>query len=622
MDNRIDERIENDVKHNELKIKLENVDKFNDLDSNDRTNDVMLKVEQPNDVVNKQSNSLGGIDDETNPAAAADKNSTDTVNEQSDEIKTEPLDESLANEIKQEQESAESKQQIESSNDQPSEQPATDNQQQQETDKLAEEDDANNNDHCEDYVEFAVICSFFQQFGTQIGVNHSIERLKEMLENRKKIEDSLIELHVKLLRKIKKYVNKDRWENGLVKFLYEFSHIEAWELESTGYQRISLKLKIDLLKRLLEAQFDNNQKFKGEINNIETLLLRLVPIGRDLNGNQYWYHLDEEHTLRIYREQPNQERDWKLICEDKDQFTQLIDKVENGETEICPPEPDIISSTDNEEENVVKSSAKKKKKKKGRKGKNKQINKLVNGHKEDDCSSAKECVDSDQQCSRTQTPVKEEKRKRGRKSLNRSLFTPSEAEHQEQNEINVSKEIKIEPVSLIEQQTTSDDQPVGDIEQIVRATITNLLDQIELNDKSSNSINDDSSTVQETPTKGKRGRKKKGALNELTKLLGDNAPTNIEDLMPVKRSSRIQKLQEKKSAELKVQMELEQKKLEELNKLKKSKLMMKEVEQPIVEEEEETDHEITPHKLANLSCDESDESFKVIESRKKVCVNA
>jgi len=64
----------------------------------------------------------------------------------------------------------------------------------------------------------------------------------------------------------------------------------------------------------LEAQFDYNTKFKAEINALESSSLRLLPIGRDVKGNQYWFHLDEETCLRIYREEPDDEKSWLLIC--------------------------------------------------------------------------------------------------------------------------------------------------------------------------------------------------------------------------------------------------------------------------------------------------------------------
>ena len=47
---------------------------------------------------------------------------------------------------------------------------------------------------------------------------------------------------------------------------------------------------------------------------MESSKLRLLPIGRDIRGNQYWYQLDTAANLRIYKEQADDELSWSLIC--------------------------------------------------------------------------------------------------------------------------------------------------------------------------------------------------------------------------------------------------------------------------------------------------------------------
>lgn len=47
---------------------------------------------------------------------------------------------------------------------------------------------------------------------------------------------------------------------------------------------------------------------------MEAASLRLLPIGRDVNGNQYWYQLDSELCLRVYKEEPDDEKSWLLIA--------------------------------------------------------------------------------------------------------------------------------------------------------------------------------------------------------------------------------------------------------------------------------------------------------------------
>lgn len=69
------------------------------------------------------------------------------------------------------------------------------------------------------------------------------------------------------------------------------------------------------LQRLLEAQFDYNNKFKLEVNANEAASLRLIPIGRDMKGQMYWYQIDESLNLRIYREEIDDEKSWTLVCQ-------------------------------------------------------------------------------------------------------------------------------------------------------------------------------------------------------------------------------------------------------------------------------------------------------------------
>ena len=149
-------------------------------------------------------------------------------------------------------------------------------------------EDADLTDQEEDPVEkddnFASIVSFFLCFGPTLGITYSISDLKGMIEDKKHVHNELIELHIKLLRKRRKYINKEKWEKSLVKFIHEYSPYDAWEMERFGYRLVKSSIKIQLLKNLLEAQFDYNLKFKSEINAVDATNLRLRPLGRDVKG--------------------------------------------------------------------------------------------------------------------------------------------------------------------------------------------------------------------------------------------------------------------------------------------------------------------------------------------------
>lgn len=58
----------------------------------------------------------------------------------------------------------------------------------------------------------------------------------------------LVELHVKLMRKLKKSVNFDRWEKAAAKYAHSYSDQDGWEIERFGYKKLNLAVKLRLLK--------------------------------------------------------------------------------------------------------------------------------------------------------------------------------------------------------------------------------------------------------------------------------------------------------------------------------------------------------------------------------------
>ncbi|XP_059351404.1 uncharacterized protein LOC130695810 [Daphnia carinata] len=180
---------------------------------------------------------------------------------------------------------------------------------------------------CTNNSDYAVICSFFEQFGDKSGLLFpSFHDLQQMLENVEEVPYPLIELHVKLMRKLKKSVNFDRWEKAAAKYAHTYSDQDGWEIERFGYKKINLAVKLRLLKNLLEAQFDGNIKFKNEINKVTSDELRLQPLGKDIQGRRYWHLLDDDCNLRVYREDLDEES-WDLVSSDKESMLKLIEHL-------------------------------------------------------------------------------------------------------------------------------------------------------------------------------------------------------------------------------------------------------------------------------------------------------
>ena len=60
--------------------------------------------------------------------------------------------------------------------------------------------------------------------------------------------DELVQLHIKLLRKRRKYIQRDKWERALAKFISEYSNVDAWELERYGYKNVNLGIRLTAFK--------------------------------------------------------------------------------------------------------------------------------------------------------------------------------------------------------------------------------------------------------------------------------------------------------------------------------------------------------------------------------------
>ena len=59
--------------------------------------------------------------------------------------------------------------------------------------------------------------------------------------------------------------------------------------------------------------------------------MRIAPIGRDKLGNAYWFQVDPEANMRIYREDYDEET-WELVADTRDQLEELVTKLTEGDT--------------------------------------------------------------------------------------------------------------------------------------------------------------------------------------------------------------------------------------------------------------------------------------------------
>ncbi|XP_064554223.1 microtubule-associated protein futsch [Drosophila montana] len=191
---------------------------------------------------------------------------------------------------------------------------------------------------CANDPDFAVICAFFQKFAKDLGLAlPNFKHLQEWLTNNDEVAE-LRDMHIKLLRKTRKTVHEKSWESSVSKFCFGYSLQDAWEIERFGYRNSSLKVKLRILRELLESQFERNAKFRANILTQNASTLRAQPIGRDRLGHAYWLTQDGDCNLRIYQEHLDEEI-WQVVATNRDEFVNLIARLRGNE--VVLPSKDI-----------------------------------------------------------------------------------------------------------------------------------------------------------------------------------------------------------------------------------------------------------------------------------------
>lgn len=155
------------------------------------------------------------------------------------------------------------------------------------------------------------------------------------------VSAELVDIHVKLLRKLKRSVVAEKWEKAIVKFCYSsMLSDDAFEVERYGYLHSSLGVKLRVLKNLLENQFDVNVKFKNLINGKASQALRMEPFGKDKDGNVYYCQMDEKANIKVYQENQDEEN-WTVVASTRDELAKLIEELK-GHRPIRPLSKDLI----------------------------------------------------------------------------------------------------------------------------------------------------------------------------------------------------------------------------------------------------------------------------------------
>uniref|UniRef100_H3CDJ0 PHD-type domain-containing protein n=1 Tax=Tetraodon nigroviridis TaxID=99883 RepID=H3CDJ0_TETNG len=210
---------------------------------------------------------------------------------------------------------------------------------------------------------YAVICSFLERYGALLDLPElTFPQLERYLQDTSSasVPKLLVDLHVKLLRKIGKSVSADRWEKYLVKVCQEFNTTWAWELEQKGYKEMQTECKAAILKYLCECQFDENVKFKTAINEEDPDQMRVQPIGRDKDGQMYWFQLDQDDNVRVYVEEQDDldGSSWKCIVKNRNDLAEVVALLKTQiDPELLKREQEKAAEADEKKENKEEESA-------------------------------------------------------------------------------------------------------------------------------------------------------------------------------------------------------------------------------------------------------------------------
>ncbi|XP_030055943.1 remodeling and spacing factor 1 [Microcaecilia unicolor] len=216
------------------------------------------------------------------------------------------------------------------------------------------------------WPDFAVVCSFLERYGALLDLPElTFPELERVLQESSTVPKQLVELHLKLMRKIGKSVTVDRWEKYLIKICQDYNSTWAWEMEKKGYQEMTVECKLGILKHLCECQFDDNLKFKNTINEEDSDAMRLQPIGRDKDGVMYWCQLDQDHNIRMYiEEQDDQDgSSWKCVVKNRNELAEILELLKAQIDPALLKKPDqqdnsSHGSSNHEEEEIKKEEEK------------------------------------------------------------------------------------------------------------------------------------------------------------------------------------------------------------------------------------------------------------------------
>ncbi|CAF1502373.1 unnamed protein product [Adineta steineri] len=175
---------------------------------------------------------------------------------------------------------------------------------------------------------YGIVLCFLDKFRSILDLpQYPLQLFEDHLINCQEQNPSrLIDFHFILLKRLSlaKNAQRDKFDSIITKFVSRFDSNDSEQLATIGYLHIDINLKIRTIKYLLESQFDLNQTFKNTISEKLSCHIKSLPLGRDRFGASYWFFMDSNCFVRLFREDVNNDRTWTNIAKNREELEKFI----------------------------------------------------------------------------------------------------------------------------------------------------------------------------------------------------------------------------------------------------------------------------------------------------------
>ncbi|CAF4247749.1 unnamed protein product, partial [Adineta steineri] len=177
-------------------------------------------------------------------------------------------------------------------------------------------------------ANYGIVLCFLDQFRSILDLPHYPLQLFEdhLINYQEQNPSRLIDFHFILLKRLSlaKNAQRDKFDSIITKFVSRFDSNDSEQLATIDYLHIDINLKVRIIKYLLESQFDLNQTFKNTISEKSSCDIKSLPLGRDRFGASYWFFMDSNCFVRLFREDVNNDRTWTNIAKNREELEKFI----------------------------------------------------------------------------------------------------------------------------------------------------------------------------------------------------------------------------------------------------------------------------------------------------------